>query len=74
MWTKIIPLLSEYFYDNWGKVRQVLGETTDEGAFIRRIKLQAPPGADFYQSDEGRWRYEIRAEEYPIEAYEQVKA
>jgi hypothetical protein len=55
-------------------VRQVLGETTDEGAFVRRLKLQAPPGADAYQASEGRWRYEVHAEEYPIEAYEQLKA
>jgi AAA domain (dynein-related subfamily) len=74
MRTKIIPLLAEYFYDNWEKVRQVLEETTNEGAFVRRIKLRAPQGAVSDQSDEGRWRYEVRAEVYPIEAYEQLKA
>jgi 5-methylcytosine-specific restriction enzyme B len=72
--TKIIPLLAEYFYDNWEKVRQALSETSDEGTFVRRIKLEPPQGADAYQSDEDRWRYEVHPEEYPIEAYEQLKA
>jgi hypothetical protein len=74
MRNKIIPLLAEYFYDNWEKIRQVLAETSDEGKFIRRTKLQPPPGADAYQGDEGRWRYEVRVEEYPIDAYDQLKA
>jgi hypothetical protein len=73
MRTKIIPLLAEYFYENWEKVRQVLGETSDGGAFVGRVKLQPPKDADAYQSDEGRWRYVVHAG-YPISAYEQLKA
>jgi 5-methylcytosine-specific restriction protein B len=73
MRTKVIPLLAEYFYENWEKVRQVLGETTNEGAFVKRIALQAPKGAEDLISDEGRWRYLVHNEFQPT-AYDQLKA
>jgi 5-methylcytosine-specific restriction protein B len=73
MRTKIIPLLAEYFYEDWEKVRQVLGETTDEGVFVGRTRLRPPKGADAYQSDDGRWRYFVRAD-HADDAFEQLKA
>jgi 5-methylcytosine-specific restriction protein B len=72
MRTKVIPLLAEYFYENWEKVRQVLGEASDDGVFVRRTKLQPPRGADAYHSDEERWCY-VAHTSYPITAYEQLK-
>ncbi len=72
MRTKVIPLLAEYFYDNWEKVRQVLGETTDDGAFIRRRKLQRPAGNGALEIDEERWRYEVQPS-FSASGYEQLK-
>ena len=62
MLTKVIPLLVEYFHEDWEKVRTILGERKvgegkgDAGNFIRRTVLQPPPGMD----GEARHRYEIR--------------
>lgn len=73
MRTRVIPLLSEYFYENWEKVRLVLGETRDEGAFIVRTRLRPPSGTDSLEADDGRWRYTVRSAFDPS-AYEQLKA
>jgi 5-methylcytosine-specific restriction protein B len=70
MRTKVIPLLSEYFYENWEKVRQVLGETTDQGGFIIRNKI-APPNGNEPDFGSERWRYTVR-NSFGLDAYQQL--
>lgn len=67
----VIPLLVEYFYENWEKVREALAESKDEGAFIRRTRLQLPRATDFDDDDLERWRYVVR-EHFPSDAFEQL--
>ena len=51
---KIIPLIAEYFHDDWKKVCAVLGGTDD---FVRREPLARPPGLDDDTGEErDRWR------------------
>ncbi|KUJ77882.1 hypothetical protein AVO45_07860 [Ruegeria marisrubri] len=52
---KIIPLLREYFHDDLGRVRAVLG---GGDAFLRRVELAPPPGLDDGYG-EIRYRYEV---------------
>ena len=65
---KVIPLIAEYFYDDWEKVRAVLGGTD---AFITREKLETPPGLDV--AGETRFRWTVRPS-FAEDAYAQLLA
>ena len=54
---KIIPLIAEYFYDDWRKVRAVLGGTDD---FVQGETLNPPPGLDDTDAGEDRRRWTVR--------------
>lgn len=49
MRNKVIPLLAEYFFEDWSKIAAVLGDLEPhdgpiQGGFLRRDVLIAPPG------------------------------
>jgi 5-methylcytosine-specific restriction enzyme B len=58
---KVIPLLAEYFYEDWERVRTVLNDKNENGCFIIREELLAPPAS---QNEEKRWRYAINDDEF----------
>lgn len=56
---KVIPLLSEYFYEDWSKVAAVLGDGPHAPSrFLEARRLDAPPGlaADDFGAERLRWR------------------
>ena len=66
---KIIPLIAEYFYDDWKKVQAVLGGGDD---FICRTPLEPPPGLDdIADAGEDRYRWTVR-KEFPNDAYRRL--
>ena len=65
MRNKIIPLLAEYFYDDWSKVRSVLGGGNH---FITREKLSPPPGLE-EDNGEVRYRWTVNEPPYSAQAY-----
>ncbi|MDV3477916.1 AAA family ATPase [Sphingobium yanoikuyae] len=56
---KIIPLLAEYFHEDWGKIAAVLGDPNGERFLVREV-LVAPPG---FESEYGGERYRWRVRE-----------
>ena len=64
---KVIPLIAEYFYDDWSKVRSVLGNTD---AFIGRRSLSLPPGLDS-ELEEDRYQWSVHST-FPKNAYDQL--
>ena len=64
---KVIPLLAEYFFEDWGKIAAVLGDAASDGGvisggFLKRTVLNAPPGLED-SDDLPRFRWEVRSEE-----------
>lgn len=62
---KVIPLLAEYFYEDWSKVAAVLGDAYDgdgdrEGRFIDRRQLKTPKGLDGLDETAPRYRWSVR--------------
>jgi len=56
---KVIPLLSEYFYEDWSKVAAVLGDGPQgPSRFLEARRLTAPPGiaAEDFSGERLRWR------------------
>lgn len=63
---KIIPLIAEYFHEDWNQVRAVLG---GGNGFVTRAQLSAPPG----DWDDGEPRYSwIVKEEFSPDAYSEL--
>lgn len=62
---KVIPLLAEYFYEDWGKVAAVLGDADEsegdrEGGFLDRKRLSAPKGMGGDSDSAVRFRWSVR--------------
>ena len=64
---KIVPLVAEYFHDDWNKVRAVLGGTDD---FVRRERLAPPPSFDD-DAGEDRYRWTVR-DPFEGDAYDRL--
>lgn len=62
---KVVPLLAEYFYEDWAKVAAVLGDGYDgegdhEGHFIDRRRLKPPKGMGADEDVAPRYRWSVR--------------
>ena len=56
---KVIPLLAEYFYEDWAKIAAVLGDADGAGRFLRRARL-SPGGSGAGDQVGERYRWTVR--------------
>ena len=68
MRSRVVPLLAEYFFEDWAKVRSALND--HGGWFVAQGKLGRPA----MEEDEGRtrFRYDLQNGPIPQQAYEAV--
>lgn len=62
MENKILPLLAEYFYNDWDGLRYVLGESDNDEGLIRPIE-----GADIKGRNRWQWYHDAGADASPAE-------
>jgi len=60
---RIVPLLQEYFFDDWSRVAAVVGD-----GFVEKRKLPVPPGIE---AGEDRWSWSVRPD-FPPDAYDRL--
>jgi 5-methylcytosine-specific restriction protein B len=69
---KVIPLLQEYFYENWSNVRRALNDY-GEGDFVSSKKLvQLPADGEESFSEESRIAYRVNETKFPVSAYQRI--
>jgi 5-methylcytosine-specific restriction protein B len=69
---KVLPLLQEYFYDNWASIARVLNDSA-HGDFVKRVPLrEVPPAGDDIEADAERYAYRITMAPYPVSAYQRL--
>jgi 5-methylcytosine-specific restriction protein B len=66
---RVIPLLQEYFFEDWSRLAMVLGERegVKNGGFLNCDRIPPPPGFD----GEDRWRWSVRPSFAP-DAYQRL--
>jgi hypothetical protein len=62
---RVIPLLAEYFFDDWNKLAVVLGDADEgegdrEGGFLDRRQLKVPTGLGSDGEAPPRYRWKVR--------------
>ncbi|MDO9224650.1 MAG: AAA family ATPase [Pseudomonadota bacterium] len=70
---KVIPLLQEYFYEDWAKIAVALNEPQQGGGFLKIDSIE-PPVSTWRQDVgyEAKSSYRVNPQQFPDEAYRRL--
>jgi 5-methylcytosine-specific restriction protein B len=70
---KVLPLLQEYFYENWSQVRRVLLDL-GPGDFVQRTERLSVPadGVDHGMTEDISYTYKVNPNPFPISAFKRI--
>jgi len=71
---RVLPLLQEYFFESWSKVRRVLRDV-GEGDFIQKlVKAPVPSDGDDGLAEESSVVYKVNPGRFTVQAYVRIYA
>jgi len=66
---KVLPLLQEYFHDNWTNIVRVLNDSQHRDFVQRRVLAVPASDDDDGESDFERYAYRVNDKRFPVSAY-----
>lgn len=64
---KIIPLIAEYFFEDWERTAEVLGGAHDDNPFLEKVALDLPRGMKAERKHAHRWQVRGTFENRPYQ-------
>ena len=69
---KVLPLLQEYFYENWSNIRRVLNDCGKDHFITRKSRPALPADGEENYADEPRFIYDVNKNPFPMDAYKRI--
>lgn len=69
---RVLPLLQEYFFESWSKVRRVLRDVGDGDFILKLVKPPVPSDGEDGLAEESSVVYKVNQGSFPVYAYRRI--